>query len=78
MEQIKTKVKKWGNSLGIIIPKTIIDKEKLKENNEIIITIQPKRFTTVRDIFGILKRKSKKNTQEILDEIDRELWVEDE
>ncbi len=78
MEQIKTKVKKWGNSFGVIIPKEVIEKEKLKENNEIVITVQAKRFTTVGDIFGILKRKSKKSTQEIMDEIDKELWPEDE
>ena len=78
MEQIKTKVKKWGNSFGIVIPKEIINREGLKEEKEVFITIQQKRYTTVGDIMGILKRKSKKSTQKIMDEIDKELWPEDE
>ncbi|MEK6895128.1 MAG: AbrB/MazE/SpoVT family DNA-binding domain-containing protein [Nanoarchaeota archaeon] len=80
MEQIKTKVKKWGNSFGIIIPRDIVEKENLKEEGEIFVTIQTKKYTTVGDIFGILKgkRKSKKSTQEIMDEIDKEFWPEDE
>ena len=78
MEQIKTKVKKWGNSFGVVIPKEIINREGLKENTDVFITIEPKKYTTVGDIMGILKRKSKKSTQEIMDEIDEELWPEDE
>lgn len=78
MEQIKTTVKKWGNSFGVVIPKEIINREKLKENKEVFITIQQKKYTTVGDIMGIFKRKSGKSTQEIMDEIDKELWSEDE
>ncbi len=32
----------------------------------------------VKDIFGILKGKIKKPTQQIIDEIDKELWPEEE
>ena len=77
MEEIKTTVKKWGNSFGIVIPKEIVNREGLKEDAEVLITIKSKRYTTVEDIFGVLKRKSKKTTQEIMDEIDKELWLED-
>jgi len=77
MEEIKTTVKKWGNSFGIVIPKEIVNREGLKEDAEVLITIKSKRYTTVEDIFGVLKRKSKKTTQEIMDEIDNELWLED-
>ncbi|MBS3086664.1 AbrB/MazE/SpoVT family DNA-binding domain-containing protein [Candidatus Pacearchaeota archaeon] len=83
MEQIRTKVKKWGNSFGIIIPKEIISREGLKEDNEVFVTVQPKKYTTVGDIMELakkfkIKRKSKKSTQEVMDEIDREFWPEDE
>lgn len=83
MEQIKTKVKKWGNSFGVVIPKEIINSQGLKEDNEVFITVQPKKYTTVGDIMTMakkfkLKRKSRKSTQEIMDEIDRELWPEEE
>lgn len=83
MEQIKTKIKKWGNSFSVIIPKDIINREGLKEDNEVFITVQPKKYTTVGDLMEMakkfkLKRKSTKSTQEIMDEIDREFWPEDE
>ena len=83
MEQIRTKVKKWGNSFGLVIPKEIINREGLKEDADVFITIEPKRYTTVGDLMELakkfkLKRKSKKSTQEIMDEIDREFWPEGE
>lgn len=34
---MSAKIKKWGNSLGIRVPKTIIDKAKLDENSEVEI-----------------------------------------
>ena len=34
---MSAKIKKWGNSLGVRIPKTIIDKAKLDENSEVEI-----------------------------------------
>ena len=83
MEQIKAKIKRWGNSFGIVIPKEIVNREGLEEDHEVFITVQPKRYTTVGDLMELakkfkLKRKSKKSTQEIMDEIDRELWPENE
>jgi len=81
MERIKAVVKKWGNSFGLILPKRIVDTEGLKEGTEIIITFEPNNKTKVKDIFGILKgktRKSGKSTQEILEEMDEELWPTEE
>jgi len=79
MEKIKTITKKWGNSFGVILPKKIVDSEGIKEGTEITITLQSQKKTKVKDVFGILKgkiRKNGKSTQELLDEIDRELWSE--
>lgn len=83
MEQIKTKLRRWGNSFGVVIPREIISKEGLKEDHEVFVTVQPKRYTTVGDLMEMakkfkLKRKSEKTTQEIMDEIDKELWPEEE
>jgi len=78
MEQITTKLKKWGNSFGVIIPREVMKEKELKENGEVLITIHPKRFTTVGDILDLAKKnplpKSKKSVQEIMKEIDKELW----
>ena len=37
--QVQGKVKKWGNSLGIRIQKTIAEQINLKENSEFNITV---------------------------------------
>ena len=78
MEQIKVKAKKWGNSIGVVIPSNIADKQSIKDGTEIIITITSDRKTKVKDVFGILKGKLKRNTQELIDEVDKDLWPENE
>lgn len=83
MEQIKTKVRKWGNSFGIVLPKELVNSKKLEEGSEVSVMVEPLNGMTVGDLMELakkfkLKRKSKKTTQEILDEMDKELWPEDE
>jgi len=36
---IEVEIKKWGNSIGIILPKSIMNEEGLKEKDKIIINI---------------------------------------
>lgn len=74
MEAIDVKVKKWGNSLGIILPKDLLDNSEIKEGTKIEIFIRPKNKTKVKDLFGILKGKLKKNTDKLMQEVDRDLW----
>ena len=47
-------VKKWGNSMGVILPKELVEKERIKENDKIMIQIVKK--ADLRKIFGSLKR----------------------
>jgi len=65
MEVIETKVKKWGNSLGIIIPSNTIEARNIKENDNVKV---------LQETFGMLKGKIKKPTQQIKDELRRELY----
>lgn len=80
MEKIKTHIKKLGNSFGIILPKKVVDTERLKEGTEITITLIPSKKMTVGDLFELAKKnelpKSEKNIKEIIKEIDKELWGE--
>ena len=64
-----TKVKEWGNSLGVIIPRDIARKEKLKSEDEVIIEIRKK--MDIMDLFGALKFK--KYSQQMKDE-GRKAW----
>jgi antitoxin component of MazEF toxin-antitoxin module len=78
MEQVKVKVKKWGNSVGVILPKNVVDRERIKEGNEIIITIHSLKVMSVGDLEVLRKKfplkKSNKTTQKIMEWIDKDLW----
>ena len=51
MFELKTKAKKWGNSVGIILPKDM----KIRPGQEITIFVGPKKRTTVKDLYGTLE-----------------------
>lgn len=73
MIEVKSKLKKWGNSLGIVITKEVVKQEGLKPNQTVEILLL-KRTTVLKDTFGTLKFK--KSTDEIMRKIDEELWNE--
>ncbi len=51
---IKTKVKQWGNSVGIIIPREAVDRMNLKLGESIIVDIKRKEGV-LRELFGSLR-----------------------
>lgn len=53
MIEIDVKVKKWGNSLGVVLPKETVAQMKLKENDTIKIMVPPKN-DTMEELWGIL------------------------
>ena len=75
MIKAHAKLKAWGNSVGLIIPKETLAREKLNVDDDVIITVR-KEHPTVEDAFGMLKNfkiMSHKSTDELLKEIDEEL-----
>ena len=66
---IELTVKKWGNSIGVILPKELVRKENLEENKKIIIEVV-KEANLVK-LFGSLKKKI--SGQEFKDMV-REGW----
>lgn len=69
MSESIVKVRQWGNSLGVTIPKEVVKKEKIEPNDEVVITIEKKK--TLRDIFGTLKGL-KTDSQKMKDELRKE------
>jgi antitoxin component of MazEF toxin-antitoxin module len=51
---IEVEIKKWGNSIGIILPKSLIHNENLKERDKILVNIVKK--ADLSRIFGKEKR----------------------
>ena len=73
MMEVEAKVRKWGRSFGVVIPKEKIKQEGIKENETVKLFIS-KKTNVLKETFGTFKFK--KSTQEMLDEIDREAWDE--
>ncbi len=69
--EYETITRKWGNSLGITLPRDIVEKENIKENEKLSILIL-KKSRTLSDTFGIIK--TKKSAQKIKDELKKELY----
>ena len=68
MLEFVTKTKKWGNSVGVVIPKEL----GIPEGQQIHVVVEPaQRFTRVKDIFG--KHKFKQDIKSLLNEVDEEL-----
>ncbi len=64
------KIRKWGNSLGVIIPKEEVEKLELEEGNEIAMEIERK-GNPLRELFGfgsddhITKRELQESRREL-------------
>jgi antitoxin component of MazEF toxin-antitoxin module len=74
MIEFKSKLRRWGNSFGIVVPQKIIESEKVKEGDEVVIFLKKEESNPLRESFGTFKFK--KSTDEIMKEIDQELWKE--
>lgn len=70
MAETEVEVRKWGNSLGVIIPAEIVKAEGLKPHDKAWIRITKLRYPDPRS-FGMLK-DTKLNAQEIKDRLRRE------
>ncbi len=73
MIELKTRIRKWGNSFGLVIPKKEINRENFIEGEEIVLLIKKKnRNKVLREGFGMFKFK--KPVSKIMKEIDKELY----
>ena len=70
MLEFDTKIKKWGNSLGLIIPKSKI--KDVKEN-DVIHVIAMKKNDSIKKSFGMFPEWKGKG-QEMKDRLRKELY----
>lgn len=68
---MRAKVKKWGNSLGLIIPADLAAKQGLKEGDE--VEYQLKKCDDVKELFG---KYPMGDIQKIKNELRKE-WADD-
>lgn len=74
MVVIETKLKRWGNSFGVVVPAEVIEKEKMRENEKLRLIVLKDSKKVLHETFGLLKGKLKKSAQEIKNELRRELY----
>ena len=67
-------VREWGRSLGLVIPKDVAKKDKLKAGDKVKVIIVRK-TNIFAETFGKLKQW-KKPTEQIMNEIDQDFWGE--
>lgn len=65
---IRSVVRRWGNSLGVVIPREEASKEGIRENDEVEVVIR--KAVDIRQLFGKYKFK---DLQSLKDEL-REGW----
>lgn len=61
----ETVVKKWGNSLGIVLPKELVEQQHLHEHDKIAILVVKE--ADLSSSYGALKGKLKLTGQELKD-----------
>lgn len=66
--QAEVVARKWGNSIGVTLPKELVEKEQIKENEKIVIEVHKTKPLLVKDIFGLAKGW-KFDTQKFKDEL---------
>lgn len=67
--EIEAIAKRWGSSIGIILPKEIVDAKMIKEND--VVKIEIKNRPLAKEFFGRFKNKFSHSTQELKDEARR-------
>ncbi len=71
MIELETKVKQWGNSLAIILPRDKIKEMNVRAGKSLRIII-PGKSVDLRKEFGSLKHILKKSAQEIKNSLRKE------
>ena len=66
---IEVKTKKWGNSIGIIIPIEAVERFNIKPEEDIIIEIE-KKNNVLNEMFG--KAKFKKSAKRMIEDFRKE------
>ncbi len=67
MAEAECTTKKWGSSIGIVIPSDVVQKENLRINEKIRIII--KKMPMAKDIWNLGPLRRTESTQDIKDEL---------
>jgi len=71
MIEIRTKLRKWGNSFGVVVPQKDIEGTGLEEGESITLLLK-KEKPNLRKLFGA--HKLSKPVEKLMNEMDEELY----
>lgn len=71
---VEAEAKRWGNSLGLIIPREVVEEERIKEHTKMRVLLVKGGRTALNSTFGMARGRLKKPTQQIKDELRGELY----
>ena len=54
---VKCQTKKWGNSIGVLLPKKFVSEHDIKPHQEVIFEIKDKKSNVLRELFGAGKEE---------------------
>ena len=60
----KVKVRKVGTSFGVLIPKEIVEEQKIKENEIVEVAVLKRNLSLLKNIAGTIKAGSWKREKE--------------
>jgi antitoxin component of MazEF toxin-antitoxin module len=63
---ICAKTKQWGNSIGVIIPRDLVNELKIRPDEEICLEITSRKTNVLKELYGSLKFR--KQTSQLLKE----------
>lgn len=52
---VEVKLKRWGNSMAVIVPNSLVEQKNLKENEPFFIEVVKK--ADLSDIYGLIKKR---------------------
>ena len=67
---IEVRTKRWGSSIGVVIPSETIERLNIKPDEDIVIEIE-KKNNVLKELFGAVKFK--RSTEEILKETRKDM-----
>lgn len=76
MQEAIVKTKKWGNSIGVILPAGAVNAENINPGEELVIRFE-KKHNVLKEMFGALKFK--KPVKDAIKETRREMeskWMQ--
>lgn len=71
MIEVRVKLRRWGNSFGVVIPQKAVEQTNAGEGDDLTVFIKSEK-PNLRKLFG--SHKFSKPTQKLMKEMDEELY----